>query len=180
MKNCLLLIALLLFSGLSFGQQYVQTGMVHTEIQAATQNGVPINGSSKDMKIEYPPSQDLMVLYLDPMTLQTDNIEFNEQLQNSFLGNIEIVLEVDVNQFEYHSHADENITVSGEATINNNTSEIIVVLTVSNKKTNNQNMYQISGSGAFNILDYGLEEIFPNLDPIVKFQFSQSLQANFR
>ena len=180
MKKLFILSLFITFTVTLFAQRYVTSGKVHTFIQTSTKEGVAINGSSTDMQIEYPPNQEIMRLQLDPLTLTTDNIEFNEQLQNSLLGPFEFVIEVDASRFDYQSKYNEKMELDAEVSINNITSNIIVTLVVTNKKTINTNNYAIAGSGVVVVDDHELREVFPNIGDEIIFKFTQNLSAKLR
>jgi hypothetical protein len=173
---CLLIVFLALNS---FAQRYTQSGVVHTEIKAFTKNDVQINGNSKEMEVEYPPNEHKMVLRLDPHTILSDNIEFNKQLDQSLLGSFVFLAEIDGSKFDFQSKYNETFEVEAEATINNITLKIPIVMVVNNKKTNNSNTLIIVGKGEIGIEDFELQEIFPDLTGVIKFQFTQNLVIKY-
>lgn len=164
----------------SFGQQYTQSGTIHTDIQLFTKNGTQINGNSKEMEIEYPAQDRKMVITLDPHTITTDNIEFNKQLNDCSLEDFVFVAEVDASSLEFKSNYNESIEIETTTTINNITKRVKITLIMSNKKTTNRNVIVIVGKGNFNIADFNLEEEFPNLEGELLFQFTQNLIVTFK
>jgi len=177
--NTVYTLVTILMSYCSFGQQYTQNGIVHTDIQMFTKNGTQINGNSKEMVIEYG-SGDKMVIRIDPHTITTDNIEFNKELYDCILGSFVFVAEVDASRFEYQSNYNETTELESEATINNVTRNVKLTLIMTNKKTTNRNVIVIVGKGTFNIADFNLEEKFPNLKGELIFQFTQNLVVTYK
>lgn len=175
-----LVVVILITPNFILGQRYTEATKVHTYIQTSTKNGVAINGSSNEMKIEYPQNGHEMQIYLDPLTISTDNLEFNEQMQESLLGPFEIKAEVDVSRFEYQSRYNEVLESQAQATINDITRNVIITLVVTNKKTINTNTYVITGTGVIDVEAHKLHDVFPNIADEIKFEFTQSLSATLR
>ncbi|MGB0402458.1 MAG: hypothetical protein ACPGEG_00085 [Salibacteraceae bacterium] len=169
---------ILCFSGASQGL-YQQSGIIHTEVQMYTKDGVQINGTSKEMHIELPDAGTKMVILLDPQTIITDNIEFNEEMDNAILGNFKFLAEVDVSAFEYQSRYNEMVELASECEINNVTGNTVIQLVVNNKKTNSENIYIIVGKGEIDIEEYNLHQVFPNLKGELKFQFTQTIKVKY-
>lgn len=161
-------------------QHYTQSGVIHTDVQLYTKEGVQINGNSKEMHIEYPPNENKMVINLDPHTIVTDNIDLNKQIEKSLLANFVFIAEVDGDRFDFQSKYNDTFEVEADAEINNITKKIPIVIIVNNKKTNNQNTIIIVGKGEIKLVDFGLEEFFPQLDGVLKFQFTQNMRINYR
>lgn len=180
MKLVFTILIATLYSFSSVGQRYTQAGQVHTFIQTSTKEGVSINGSSSETKIDYSQGGNQMVINLDLITLKTDNIEFNQQLENAFLGPLEVIAEVDASKFEYQSKYNEVIESNAVARLNNEESNILIRIIVTNKKTINTNTYNITGTGILKLSDHKLEDKFPMLSDEIKFEFTQSLKSTFR
>lgn len=175
-----LLIFILIFTSLlASGQRYTQSGVVHTEIQMYNKNGVQINGVSKEAHIEYS-GDSKMQITVDPKTFVTDNIEFNRQLDNAFIGNFKFIAEFDASTFEYQSRYNETLEIEAETEINNEYGVVTILLIVNNQNTTNENRYVIVGKGEVGIDDYKLNELFPELTGVLKFQFTQNLTSKYR
>ncbi|MBD78892.1 MAG: hypothetical protein CL840_08230 [Crocinitomicaceae bacterium] len=175
-----LVLFLLILGSSSYAQRYTQSGVIHTEIQLFTKNGIQINGSSKEMHVDYPAQDQKMVIRLDPHTIRTDNIDFNKQLDECLLGNFVFTSEVDASSLEFRSKYNETIEVEAEAEINNITQQVKLYLILSNKKTTNKNEIIIVGKGVINISDFELDNIFPDLEGELIFQFTQNLVVNYK
>ena len=168
------------FSLSSVAQRHTQSGVIHTDIQVFTKDRIQINGTSKEMHIEYPPAEQKMIIRLDPHSIETDNIEFNEELEECLLGNFVFEAEVDGSRFEYQSRYNDTFEVESDATINNITRKVPILLIVNNKKTTDKNTLVIVGKGEMKLNDFELEEFFPQLEGVLKFQFTQNMVVNFR
>ncbi|MCB0479872.1 MAG: hypothetical protein KDC83_00500 [Flavobacteriales bacterium] len=164
----------------AMGQRYTQAGKVHTFIQTSTKDDVAIRGNSTDAKIDYSQGGTQMFISLDPHTIITDNIEFNQQLEKSNLGLIEMLAEVDVSRLQYQSRYNEVIEAQAVVTFNNQESNVLITLIVTNKKTNDNNTYSITGTGELNVDDHKLHDIFPNIGDKIAFEFTQFLSASLR
>ena len=175
LKASLITFLTLFICSISLAQQYSQSGVIHTDMQLYTKNGIQINGTSKEMHIEYPVQGQKMEVTLDPHTIKTDNIEFDQQLYDCLLEDFVFVAELDASSLEYHSNYNETIELQTRATINNVTQNVMLYLIISNKKTTNRNVMEISGKGRISISDFKLDEIFPNLEGELIVRFTQNL-----
>ena len=175
LKASLITFLTLFICSISLAQQYSQSGVIHTDMQLYTKNGIQINGTSKEMHIEYPVQDQKMEVTIDPHTIKTDNIEFDQQLYDCILEDFVFVAELDASSLEYHSNYNETIELQTRATINNVTQNVMLYLIISNKKTTNRNVMEISGKGRISISDFKLDEIFPNLEGELIVRFTQKL-----
>lgn len=179
MKYIALLILVLCYVvGLGQGM-YQQSGIIHTEVQMYTKDGVQINGSSKEMNIDLAEAGSKMLITLDPQTILTDNIDFNTEMENAVLGNFKFLAEINPSDFEYQSRYNQRIEIPAECEINNVTGNTIIQLVVNNKKTNSENTYIIVGKGEIKVEDYNLNQVFPNIKGELKFQFTQTLKVKY-
>jgi hypothetical protein len=179
-KLQLLILLAALVSGLtSKAQRYVRSTAVDVYLEAETKDGVLLKGHSKEVQIEYPPGAGLMIVRLDPKTIKTDNLTFDQHMEAAFLGAIVFELPFQTSEIEYRSLQNETLITEAQASINNIEKPITIHLNITNNKSNLKNIYSISGLTLISVEAFELNRHFPELGGSIKLEFAQTAEINY-
>lgn len=160
--------------------QNVQTRTVIIEFKTVNLNEVAINGSSRSAEVNIDPIANTTTISLDPTTIQSNNIEFDDAIKEADFEPFIFQLTIDPLMLDFQSRQNEPVDVACSATINGITEKIQLHLLVTSKKTNSMNYYVLTGNGTIPLKQFELEEKLAILKEDIQFLFTQNITASYR
>lgn len=176
----LLLLITLFITNILAAQTSIQSGVILVEFKTANNNGVAINAETRISAFDADPSENQLSILIDPNRLKSDNVEFDEAIQKSELDEFNFIVPINPVQFEFKSNQNEIIETQADVEINGIHQVIPIILSITNKKTNDVNTYTVTGQGEIIIEDFDLNDVLPLLGENIKFVFSQNVLAKYR
>ncbi len=175
-----LVLSITFFSVNANGQVGIQTGAVSLEIKTIDVNNIAINGVTKDAQVVIDANQNLSTLTFDPTTIKSDNLEFDEALQEAEYAPFIVEMVLDPFELNAISVSKTPATITCVAIINGIVEKLPIQLTSNMQVGSNSQSYLITGTGLISLNLFGLKEKLPMLKEDIQFRLTQNITVSAR
>lgn len=176
----LLALSFLCFTKNGSSQVSIQTGPVSLEIKTVDENGVAINGTSKNAEVVIDANQNISTLTFDPAEIVTDNIDFNTAIEVAQYEEFKVEMVLDPFQLNAISLSKTPTTVTCVATINGIVEKLPILLTSSVQIGSTSQSYLVTGTGIIPIELFELKDKLTMLKEDIQFRFTQNITVSAR